>query len=118
MANKSYCTITGKYYTEAMIKANLSRAYKDHYLFEPSGSCEGCNDEGVCTAHIIAKSRLKVLKLTSLIWNPIVWFRACYQCNMIAENPESDAIKELLNYQRILEVTEMYDKERFLIMTL
>ena len=116
--NRYYCKLTDKHYTESTIKANLSRAYKEHYLFEPSGSCEGCNGRGENTAHIIPKARLKVLKLVSLIWNPEVWFRACTRCNLSAENPDSDEIKELLNYERILEVTEKWDKERFLIMTL
>jgi hypothetical protein len=88
-------------------------------MFEPNGVCEGCRlSPGVCSAHIIPKAILKTLKLTSLIWSPEMFFRSCYKCNMICENPESDAIKELKNYERILEVTEKYDKQRFLKMTL
>ena len=112
MSNRYYCKLTDKYYTEATIKANLGKAYKDHYLFEPSGSCEGCGDTAVCTAHIIPKARLKCLKLVSLIWNPEIWFRSCYLCNQVAENPDSVAITELLNYERIKEITFKYDPER------
>lgn len=114
MPNQYKCTITGKSYSEATIKANLSKAYKEHYLFEPTGSCEGCGvADGVCSAHIIAKARLKVLKLTSLIWNPKLFFRSCYKCNQICENPSSDEIKNLLNYDRILEVTREFDPETY-----
>lgn len=113
MPNYYKCTLTGKSYSESAIKANLSKVYKEHYLFEPSGSCEGCGDAGVCSAHIIAKARLKVLKLTSLIWSPKLFFRSCYKCNMICENPSSDEIKKLLNFDRILEVTRQYDPETY-----
>lgn len=113
MPNLYKCTITGKSYSEATIKANLSKAYKGRYLFEPSGSCEGCNGQGVCSAHIIAKARLKVLKLTSLIWSPELFFRSCYRCNMICENPSSPEILELLNFDRIEQVLFKYDKESY-----
>jgi 5-methylcytosine-specific restriction endonuclease McrA len=116
MANKSYCSITDKYYTDDTVKTNLSKAYKEHYMFEPLGKCEGCGAPATCTAHIIAKARLKVLHLTSLIWNPEVWFRSCYRCNTTAENPSSEDIKHLLNFDRILEVTSKYDVERFNLM--
>jgi hypothetical protein len=117
MANRSYCRITDKYYTDATVKANLSKAYKEKYLFEPTGSCEGCGvNPGMGSAHIIAKSRLKWLGLTSLIWHPDLFFRGCYSCNQIAENPSSDEIKELLNFDRILEVTKKYDAERYQLM--
>ena len=109
--NQYYCKLTDKYYTEATIKTNLSKAYKDFYLFEPMGSCEGCNGEGVCSAHIIAKSRLKKLKLTSLIWSPELFFRSCYSCNLICENVSSEEILNLLNYDRIKQVIFKYDKE-------
>lgn len=111
MAIRNYCSITDKYYTEATIKANLSRAYKEHYLFEPSGACEGCGEPATCSAHIIAKARLKVLKLTSLIWSPKLFFRSCYRCNMVCENVSSEEITTLFNYDRIKEVLYEYDPE-------
>lgn len=108
----SYCSITDKFYTESTIKANLSRAYKEHYLFEPSGACEGCGKPATCTAHILPKARCKTLGLTSLIWQPENWFRSCYSCNSIAENVSSEAITELKNYDRIKQVLQRYDPER------
>src|SRR5689334_1565111 len=105
MANKYICTLTGKSYTEAAIKANLSKAYKEYYFFEPAGPCLGCGKPAQGTGHIVPKARLKQLRLTSLIWNPELWFRSCHSCNSIAENPKSDAIKKLLNFETILEVT-------------
>lgn len=119
MPIKTYCRITNKYYSDAQVKANLSKAYKEHYTFEPKGSCDGCGvNLAQGTAHIIPKSQLKILGLTSLIWNPEVWFKACHRCNIIAENPKSTAIKELLNYDRILEVTKKYDYQRYLKLTI
>lgn len=50
--------------------------------------------------------------MTQLIWSPENWFRSCYRCNQIAENPSSDEIKELMNFKRILAVTKKYDPER------
>jgi hypothetical protein len=110
----SKCTITGKSYSEATIKANLSKAYKEVYQFEPKGICEGCESEpGICSAHIVGKSRCKHLKITSMIWSPINFFRSCYRCNSVAENVESLEILELKNIERIKEVLENYDPERF-----
>lgn len=118
MAIRYYDKLSDKYYTEATIQSNLSKAYKEHYTFEPKGACEGCGAPATCTAHIIPKSQLKILGLTSIIWNPEVWFRSCYVCNQRAENPQSEDIKKLLNYDRIVEVTKKYDYQRYLKMTL
>lgn len=113
MANKSYCKLTDQYYTQSQIDTRLSKAYKEHYLFEPSGCCEGCGESATCTAHIIPKAVCKTLGLTSLIWTPKNWFRSCYKCNSIAENVSSTAILGLLNYNTIKEVIREYDPERF-----
>lgn len=113
MANKSYCSITGKYYTEATIQAKLSKAYREYYLFNQSGPCEGCGRKGFCTAHIIPRARCKTLHIVSMIWNPENWFRACYICNSAAENVSSTEILDLLNYETIKEVIRRYDPERF-----
>ena len=112
MPNKYLCS-NGEKVTEATIQSKLSKAYKDHYLFEPRGACEGCGETATCTAHIIPKARCKQIGKTELIWKPVNWFRSCYKCNAIAENPKSDEIKELLNYQTILKVTKQYDTERY-----
>lgn len=114
---KYKCTITGKTYSEAVIQKNLSAAYRKVYAFEPSGACEGCGEPGICSAHIIAKSRCKQLHITSLIWNPVNFFRSCYACNTIAENITDSKIKELLNYTEILSVYKSYDRERYNILT-
>jgi 5-methylcytosine-specific restriction endonuclease McrA len=108
-----YNTSSGERVSEATIKARLSAAYREFYLFEPLGNCEGCGEPATCTAHIVPKSRLKHLHKTEYIWNPIDWFRSCFRCNQIAENPESAEIKTLMNYDRILEVTRKLDPERY-----
>ena len=113
MANRYRCS-DGSMVTQATIDANLSKAYKKHYLFEPLGSCEGCGQPATCTAHILPKSQCKIAGRTEMIWNPFNWFRACYSCNTKAENINS--AKELLNYDRILRVTKQLDYERYLKM--
>lgn len=112
MANKSKCS-NGELVTEATIKARLSKAYREFYLFEPLGSCEGCGEPAVCTAHICPKHICKKIGKTELIWNPVNWFRSCLKCNDIAENPSSDEIRELRNFDTILSVTKKFDKERY-----
>lgn len=112
MPNRYYCSITDKWYTQNQIDTNLSKAYKEFYLFEPIGLCEGCMGQATCTAHILPKARCKTLHLVSLVWNPKNWFRSCIRCNYQAENVSSDAITKLLNYDRIKEVLIQYDPER------
>jgi len=116
MPNKYTCS-DGSKVTEATIKRNLSIAYRQHYFWEPKGSCEGCGiNPGQGSAHIVPKARLKQLGLTDYIWKPISFFRSCHSCNTKAENINS--AKELLNYDRILQVTKELDYERYLKMTL
>lgn len=117
MPNKYYGS-DGKRYTEATIKANLSKAYREYYLFEPSGVCEGCGQPATCTAHIVPKAVCKTLHMVELIWNPVNWFRSCYTCNSIAENVAGTEIKNLMNFERIKEVIQKYDPERFNKLTL
>jgi 5-methylcytosine-specific restriction endonuclease McrA len=115
MPNKYACS-DGSKVTEATIKRNLSEAYREHYAFEPLGSCEGCGDQAQGTAHILPKSQCKIAGKAEMIWNPFNWFRACHLCNTKAENINS--AKKLLNYDRILQVTKELDYERYLKMTL
>jgi hypothetical protein len=82
-------------------------------MFDSLGTCEGCEKEpGTNTAHILPKAVCKQLGLTSLIWNPVNWFRSCIRCNTLAENPSSVEITKLKNFDRIKEVTEKYDPQR------
>jgi len=114
MPNYYKCS-NGEKVSEATIKARLSAAYREYYLFEPMGICEGCNQLlATCTAHIVPKAICKQVGRTELIWNPMNWFRSCFGCNSIAENPSSEEIKNLKNYDRIVEVTRQLDPERYL----
>lgn len=115
--SRYYCSITDKSYTQAQIDKNLSDAYKELYTFEPMGACEGCGGRGTESAHIIAQARCKQLKLTSLIWNPINFFRSDRKCNLVAENISNKEIRNLLNFQEILYVYNLYDQERYSILT-
>jgi len=99
--------------SEGVIKSKLSAAYKEFYLFDPVGSCEGCGQPATCTAHIYPKALCKSSGKTEYIWNPINWFRSCFSCNLLAENVASNEIKNLLNYEQILKVTKMLDPQRY-----
>lgn len=112
MPNRYYDKLTDKYYTEATIQTNLSKAYREYYLFNQSGPCEGCGGKGFCTAHIIPRARCKTLHIVSMIWNPENWFRACYICNSAAENVSSPDILDLMNFETIKNILERYDPER------
>jgi len=114
--NRYHCSITDKSYSQAQIDKNLSDTYREIYVFEPLGSCEGCGGRGVCSAHIIAQARCKQLKLTSLIWQPMNFFRSCHRCNLVAENISNKEIRNLLNFQEILYVYKLYDQERYSIL--
>lgn len=111
MANYSYCS-DGTKLTDSAIKTRLSKAYKEYYLFEPMGACEGCGEPATCTAHILPKAFCKWEGRTELIFEPENWFRSCVSCNQKAENPSSEAIRELRNFDEILRVTEKYFPDR------
>ncbi len=112
MPNKYYCS-NGERVTEATIKSRLSAAYKRWYAGEGIQVCAGCGGVASGTAHILPRSQCKVLHKTELIWDKFNTFPACHMCNAIAENIQSDAIKELKNYDRILHVLSVLDEERF-----
>ncbi len=112
MPNYYNCS-NGTKVTEATIKANLSKTYRKMYEGEPYPSCEGCGlVRAQGSAHIIPKSVLKSLGLTELIWDPIMIFASCNQCNQIAENVSSIEITKLKNFERIKEVLFKYAPER------
>lgn len=111
MPNYYKCS-DGSKISEAGIKAKLSAAYREFYLFEPLGSCEGCGEPAQGTAHIVPKARLKQIGKTEFIWNPIDFMRACHRCNSVVENVSSDDILKMKNYDKIKKVLTEYDPER------
>lgn len=113
MANKYRCS-NGEMVTQGVINTRRSKAYKKLYEDDPYPLCQGCHcvrSQG--SAHIIPQSICKQLGLTELIWSAENIFPACISCNQKAENVSSEAITTLKNFERIKEVIEKYDTERF-----
>lgn len=111
MANLYFCS-DGSRVSEGAIKSRYTAAIREKYQGSTVWRCEGCGGAPNGSAHIIPKARLKVLHMTELIWNPIMFFPACNFCNMICENVASDEITKLQNYDYIREIIERYDPER------
>ena len=106
-----YCS-DGTRVSEITIKKNLSASYKKTY-WDGQPCCQGCGEPSQGSAHIIPKARLKVLHLTEMIWNPIMYFSACHKCNVAIENPGGQDWKHLDNISELLDVIEKYDPERY-----
>lgn len=106
--------------TQAEINKRLSASHVEIFsayfagrMMQLPGVCQGCGDRADSTAHIVPKARCKTLRKTELIWSIENQFKACWNCNLIAENVSSIGITKLLNYQRIKSFLELHDPERF-----
>ncbi len=112
--NRYYCS-DGTRVTEATIKANLSKAYREKYAGEPMQTCFEC---GVAQAqgnmHIIPKATLKHLHKTELIWDWEMFVPGCHRCNTVLENVSSPEFKLLNGYEYYLEIFRKHDLERYL----
>lgn len=97
--------------TEATIKTRLSKSYREKY--NGNECCEGCGERAQGSAHIIPKSRLKILGLSDKIYHPDFYFASCYKCNTICENVSTIEFTRLMNYPTIVEVIKKYDYERY-----
>lgn len=111
MPNYYYCS-DGSKVSEATIKKNLSKAYREKYGSQ-FAICEGCGGQAQGSAHIIPKARCKSLKMTQLIWNPLNFFPACHVCNRAIENPKGEGWKQLRNKDECLNVIKQYDPELY-----
>jgi len=98
--------------SESAIQAKYSKALRERYQDAPNQRCHGCGEQAVCSAHIIPKARLKQLHIAEMIFNPVMFFPACFKCNTIAENISSERITTLKNYQEIKVIIMLYDPER------
>ncbi len=96
---------------QAAINRQYSGSLKERYQDAPKQKCAGCGAPAVCTAHIIAKSRLKVIGKEALIWNPKASFPACFSCNSAIESPKGQAWKSLANIEECLEFIKVHDPE-------
>lgn len=111
MPIKTLCS-DGTKISDAQIKANLSKAYKEKYFYNQSPLCEACGKaRAQGSAHSIPKARLKVLGLSDKIYDPMFFWASCTSCNLKAENPQE--CKNLNNYLSILELCSQYDWERY-----
>lgn len=105
-----YCS-DGTRVSEATIKSNLSKAYREYD--DGSVGCRGCGNRAEGHAHIVPKARLKQLHLTDLIWAPELWVKACHKCNQVIENVTSNSFKILHCYDHCLSILQKYDPERY-----
>ncbi len=96
---------------QAFINRQYSSSLKKRYQEAPKQKCAGCGAPAVCTAHIIAKSRLKLIGKPELIWNPKASFPACHACNLAIENPKGQEWKALANIEECLAFIEEHDPE-------
>jgi hypothetical protein len=111
LTNTSLCS-NGERVTNVEIKKRLTAAYRLFDANNPSNYCQGCGAPRNGHAHILPKAVCKHLGKTELIWDINNLFWACSDCNTIAENPASEAITRLLNYQQIKEYLQEHDPSR------
>ncbi len=83
------------------------------YVGNPWAACAGCGRPAQGSMHIIPQAVAKANGQTELCWLEENILPACHNCNRIAENPSDPKIKKLFCYDKILEVTEKYDQERY-----
>jgi len=107
---KYFCS-DGSRVSEATIKSNLSKSYRESD--DGTTHCRGCGARAEGHAHIVPKSRCKQLHKTELIWYPPNYFKACNRCNLAAENITSEAFRNLLNYYDCLRILREHDSERY-----
>lgn len=96
---------------QAAINHQYSKSLKERYQEAPKQICKGCGESATCTAHIIAKSRLKVIGKPQLISHPAASFPSCYACNSAIENPKGHGWKALANIEECLEFIKKHDPE-------
>jgi hypothetical protein len=95
------------------INTKYSKSLHKRYAGLPAQKCQGCGEPATCTAHIIAKARLKVIGKEHLISDPRASFPSCYACNTAIENPKGQEWKGLANIEECLAFIEQHDKELF-----
>lgn len=93
------------------INRTYSQSLKKRYQDAPKQKCAGCGEPATCTAHIIAKSRLKLLGRPELISDPRASFPSCYACNLAIENPKGQGWKGMANIDECLEFIKKNDPE-------
>lgn len=98
---------------QAAINQKYSGSLKERYQDAPKQICAGCGEQAVCTAHIIAKSRLKVIGKPELIWSKKASFPACHSCNLAIENPKGQEWKALANIEECLAFIKEHDEELY-----
>lgn len=89
-------------------------ALRERYQEGSGRVCEGCGAPATCSAHIIAKARLKTLHKAELIYDPRAFFPACYGCNSAIENPKGQAWKAMNNKEECLAFIQEHDQELYM----
>jgi hypothetical protein len=96
---------------QAAINQKYSGSLRERYQDAPKQICAGCGEPATCTAHIIAKSRLKLIGKPELIWSVKASFPSCHACNLAIENPKGQDWKSLANIEECLAFIEQHDPE-------
>lgn len=105
--NKYRCS-NGELVSEATIKKNLSKAYRDKYGTQ-FATCEETGEQAQGSSHIVSQKRCKQLHKTELIWNPRNFFPATYVTNSRWESNDST----LRNYEEYMKIVEEFDPEGY-----
>lgn len=110
----SFLCSNGERVTESQIKALLTLSYKEKHCGEPTPKCEGCgNGKADDNSHIIAKSRLKQLGKTELIWDQQAYCSYCRDCHVSWESWKSGEYRKLNNIEYVLEFLQQHDQEMY-----
>lgn len=108
--NKYLCS-DGTRVSEATIKRNLSKSYREHD--DGTIRCRGCGGRAEGHSHPIPKARLKVLGLTERIWDPNFYIKTCHRCNLLLDNIRSQDFRDMNCYLECLELFKKFDRERY-----
>lgn len=113
MAIQYYCS-DGSRITEASIHQKYSVAIRMKHVGQSWFTCQAClSAKAVDNSHIIAKSRLKQLHKTELIWHPNSFFDACRRCHGIWEDYKSGEWILFKNVEQCLKFLKEHDPEGY-----